>query len=106
MGEAGHAMSVEAGGNFMAHVLVLGAGLGGTMLAYELREKLGKEHRISVVAKGSTFVFVPSNPWVAVGWRDRGAVEVDIAPTLRPARHRASSRRAPRGFILPNVGSS
>ena len=62
----------------MAHVVVLGAGLGGTLLAYELRDKLGPQHQVSVVTNGSTFSFVPSNPWVAVGWRDRKAVEVDL----------------------------
>ncbi|MFO1143253.1 MAG: FAD-dependent oxidoreductase [Amaricoccus sp.] len=66
----------------MAHIAVLGAGLGGTILAYELREQLGKEHRISVVSRGSTFSFTPSNPWVAVGWRDRAAVEVDLTRTF------------------------
>ena len=55
----------------MAHVVVLGAGLGGTIMAYELRDKLGEEHQVSVVSNGGTFFFVPSNPWVAVGWRDR-----------------------------------
>ena len=67
----------------MAHVVVLGAGLGGTILAYELRDKLGKEHRVSVVTNGGSFFFVPSNPWVAVGWRDRKAVEVELAPALK-----------------------
>jgi len=67
----------------MAHVIVLGAGLGGTLMAYELRDLLGREHRVSVVNKGSTYSFVPSNPWVAVGWRDRQAVSVDLAPVFR-----------------------
>lgn len=62
----------------MAEVVVLGAGLGGTILAYELREKLGKQHRISVISQGSTFHFVPSNPWVGVGWRTREAISVDL----------------------------
>ncbi len=62
----------------MAHVVVLGAGLGGTILAYELREKLGKQHSISVVSNGSSFFFTPSNPWVAVGWRQQADVEVDL----------------------------
>ena len=62
----------------MAHVVVLGAGLGGTILASELREKLGRQHSISVVTKGSSFRFVPSNPWVAVGWRRQADVEVDL----------------------------
>ena len=67
----------------MAHVVVLGAGLGGTIMAYELRDRLGKGHRVSVVTNGGSFFFVPSNPWVAVGWRDRKAVEVELAPALK-----------------------
>ena len=66
----------------MVHVVVLGAGLGGTILAYELRDKLGKAHDISVVNNGGSFAFVPSNPWVAVGWRDRKSIEVELAPAL------------------------
>ena len=67
----------------MAHVVVLGAGLGGTIMAYELRDALGAEHRVSVVNKGTRFSFVPSNPWVAVGWRKRDEVEVDLTDVFR-----------------------
>jgi sulfide:quinone oxidoreductase len=67
----------------MAHVVVLGAGLGGTIMAYELREALGAEHQVSVVNKGTHYSFVPSNPWVAVGWRDREAIEVDLRPVFQ-----------------------
>ncbi len=66
----------------MANIVVLGAGLGGTIMAYELRDELGKGHTISVVNKGSRYSFVPSNPWVAVGWRDREAIEVDLTTVL------------------------
>jgi sulfide:quinone oxidoreductase len=66
----------------MAHVVVLGAGLGGTIMAYELRDLLGREHKVSVVNKGTRYSFVPSNPWVAVGWRDREAVEVELGPVF------------------------
>ncbi|MCO5162383.1 MAG: FAD-dependent oxidoreductase [Mesorhizobium sp.] len=67
----------------MVQVVVLGAGLGGTIMAYELRDALGKQHKIAVVNKGSRYSFVPSNPWVAVGWRDRAATEVDLVPVLK-----------------------
>jgi sulfide:quinone oxidoreductase len=66
----------------MSHIVVLGAGLGGTILAYELRDRLGSEHRISVINKGARYSFVPSNPWVAVGWRDRQDVEIDLGPVF------------------------
>ncbi len=53
----------------MAHIVVIGAGLGGMSAAYELRETLGATHRITVIGDGDQFSFTPSNPWVAVGWR-------------------------------------
>ena len=66
----------------MAHIVILGAGTGGMPAAYELRAALGKEHRITVVNAVDYFQFVPSNPWVAVGWRDRGAITFPLAPVL------------------------
>jgi len=67
----------------MSHIVVLGAGLGGTIMAYELRDRLGSQHRVSVVNKGSHYHFVPSNPWVAVGWREREQVEIDLEPVFK-----------------------
>lgn len=66
----------------MAHIIVLGAGTGGMPAAYELREKLGKEHRITVVNASETFQFIPSNPWIAVGWRERSETTFPIRPYL------------------------
>jgi len=66
----------------MAHVVVLGAGTGGMPCAYELRDALDKEHKITVVNERSYFQFVPSNPWVAVGWRSREDICFEIAPYL------------------------
>jgi sulfide:quinone oxidoreductase len=66
----------------MAHIVFLGAGIGGMPAAYELREMLSAEHKITVVNNVDYFQFVPSNPWVAVGWRDRAGVTLPIAPYL------------------------
>ena len=66
----------------MAHIVIMGAGLGGMPAAYELRDQLGAAHRITVVSALSYFQFVPSNPWVAVGWRQRGDIVFEIAPLL------------------------
>ena len=66
----------------MAHIVVLGAGTGGMPCAYELRDALGSEHKITVVNERSYFQFVPSNPWVAVGWRNRDDICFEIAPYL------------------------
>jgi sulfide:quinone oxidoreductase len=66
----------------MAHIVILGAGTGGMPAAYELRAKIDKSHRITVVNALNYFQFVPSNPWVAVGWRERGDTTLEIRPHL------------------------
>ncbi|WP_395701791.1 NAD(P)/FAD-dependent oxidoreductase [Aquabacterium sp.] len=67
----------------MAHIVVLGAGLGGMPAAYELKAELGSAHRITVINALDYFQFVPSNPWLAVGWREREAITMPIAPALQ-----------------------
>ena len=66
----------------MAHIVIMGAGLGGMPAAYEMRAKLPAAHRITVVSANDYFQFTPSNPWIAVGWRDRGDITLPIAPLL------------------------
>ena len=66
----------------MAHIVIMGAGLGGMPAAYEAREKLGKEHKVTVVNSTDFYQFVPSNPWVAVGWRKREQVVLPVAEPL------------------------
>jgi len=63
----------------MARIAVMGAGLGGMSAAYELRETLGKGHEIVLVGNGDSFGFTPSNPWLAVGWRKRDEISLDVA---------------------------
>ncbi|RVT52397.1 NAD(P)/FAD-dependent oxidoreductase [Rubrivivax albus] len=66
----------------MAHIVILGAGIGGMPAAYEMRAKLGKQHRVTVVSAVDYFQFVPSNPWVAVGWRSREEICLKVGPLL------------------------
>ena len=66
----------------MANIVVLGAGLGGTLMAYEMKSQLREGDKLTVVGQGHTYHFVPSNPWVAVDWRKRKAIEVDLAPVF------------------------
>lgn len=66
----------------MAHVVVLGAGLGGSIMAYELKDQLRPEDTITVVTRDPVYHFVPSNPWIAVGWRKREEISVDLAATM------------------------
>jgi sulfide:quinone oxidoreductase len=67
----------------MAHVVVLGAGTGGMPAAYELRAELGKQHQVTVINESDHFQFVPSNPWVGVGWRNRKDITFALAPPLK-----------------------
>ena len=80
----------------MAHIVIVGAGIGGLPAAYELRETLSGEHRITVINAVDYFQFVPSNPWVAVGWRTRDAITLPIRPYLE---------RKGIGFIAQAVAS-
>lgn len=66
----------------MAEVVVLGAGTGGLPAAYEAREVLGREHKITLINASDTFQFVPSNPWVGVGWRKRDDITFDLRPRV------------------------
>src|SRR6266496_1019032 len=66
----------------MAHIVVLGAGLGGMPMAYEMKEQLRSGDKVTVVGNGPNFHFVPSNPWVAVNWRKRSDIEFPAAPYL------------------------
>ena len=66
----------------MAKVVVLGAGIGGMSVAYELRALLPKEHEVTVVGQGELFSFTPSNPWVAVGWRKPADIQITVRPHL------------------------
>ncbi|MFZ5718772.1 MAG: NAD(P)/FAD-dependent oxidoreductase [Pseudomonadota bacterium] len=64
-------------------IAILGAGLGGTIAAFEIKAAVGSSADVTVVSQGETFHFVPSNPWVAVGWRQRGAIEVALPPVMK-----------------------
>lgn len=67
----------------MAHVVIIGASTGGLPAAYEIKATLGKQHEVTVISNSDTFHFVPSNPWVAVGWRKRKDVAFKIEPRLK-----------------------
>ena len=63
-------------------IVILGAGLGGAVAAFEIKDAVGDGADVSVVSQGDRFHFVPSNPWVAVHWRKRDAIEVDLPPVF------------------------
>ncbi|MFZ0267068.1 NAD(P)/FAD-dependent oxidoreductase [Caulobacter sp.] len=64
-------------------IVILGAGLGGAIAAFEIKQAVGDAAEVEVVSQGDTFHFVPSNPWVAVHWRKREAIEVKLPPVFQ-----------------------
>ena len=43
----------------MAHIVIIGAGLGGMTMAYDMRHHARKEDKITVISDRPTFHFVP-----------------------------------------------
>jgi sulfide:quinone oxidoreductase len=66
----------------MTHVVILGAGIAGVSAAYALKAKLGPHDEVTVVSDKPYFHFVPSNPWIAMGWRERSDIAFPIGPYL------------------------
>jgi sulfide:quinone oxidoreductase len=83
----------------MAHIVVLGAGLGGSIMAYELKDQIRSQDKITVITKDPVYHFVPSNPWVAVGWRKRDDISIDIAQTMK--RKGIDFKPVPAEKVLP-----
>ncbi len=66
----------------MSHIVVLGGGIGGVSCAYELRKALRKEDRVTLISNKPFFQFTPSNPWVAVKWRTKDDITIDLGSVL------------------------
>jgi sulfide:quinone oxidoreductase len=67
----------------LPRIIILGAGLGGTMAAYEIRDAVKGKAEVMVVNDQEDFWFVPSNPWVAVRWREPNAIRVHLPPIMK-----------------------
>ncbi|HEX8947571.1 MAG TPA: FAD-dependent oxidoreductase [Dissulfurispiraceae bacterium] len=53
----------------MARIIVLGGSFGGLTAAFELKRLLGRNADVTVVSDDDRFVFLPSLPWLIMGWR-------------------------------------
>ena len=67
----------------MAKIVIVGAGIGGIPMAFEMKENARKQDEVVVIADTPTFHFVPSNPWVAVNWRKPDDIKVELAPVFK-----------------------
>ncbi|NJL54844.1 MAG: NAD(P)/FAD-dependent oxidoreductase [Leptolyngbyaceae cyanobacterium RM2_2_4] len=66
----------------MAHIVVIGAGLGGLPTAYELRHLLSRSHQVTIISDAPAFTFIPSLPWVALGLIALESIQVPLEPRL------------------------
>ncbi|MDE2317899.1 MAG: FAD-dependent oxidoreductase [Xanthomonadaceae bacterium] len=85
----------------MTRIVILGAGLGGMSAAYDLKAALGDKADILVVGDGPYFNFTPSNPWLAVGWRQPEQIRVDVITPL--SKHGIRFSAIPAEAILPDT---
>lgn len=61
-------------------IVVLGAGLGGTIAAYEIKAAVKGQADVMAISDSEYYSFVPSNPWVAVRWREPESIQVHLPP--------------------------
>lgn len=66
----------------LPRIVVLGGGLGGTIAAYEIAPAVHGQAEVMLVSDRPSFCFVPSNPWVAVRWREPEAIQVELDPVM------------------------
>ena len=67
----------------MAHIVVIGASTGGLPFAYDIKKTLGSGHKVTVISNNPNFNFIPSNPWLAVGWRSEEDISFELEPRLK-----------------------
>jgi len=67
----------------MAHIVVIGAGIGGLPTAYELRHLLPREHRITLISNQPRFTFIPSLPWVGLGLMSLDRIQLEVSKLLK-----------------------
>jgi sulfide:quinone oxidoreductase len=67
----------------MAKIVVLGGSFGGLTAAFELKRLLGKKAEITLLSDNDKFIFIPSLPWLAMGWRKAKDITVSLRPVLK-----------------------
>ncbi len=66
----------------MARVVIVGGSFGGLTAAFELQKLLGSAHTITLLSNSAQFVYIPSLPWVAMGWQDAARITFGIERPL------------------------
>ncbi len=67
----------------MKKVIILGGSFGGLVTAFELGKRLGKKVDITIVSDQDMFTYIPSLPWVILGWKDPKNIVIPLEPLLK-----------------------
>jgi sulfide:quinone oxidoreductase len=65
-------------------IVILGAGVGGQVVANELRRSLPDEHRVTLIERDARHAFAPSFLWVMTGDRRPAQVTRNVRELVRP----------------------
>ncbi|MEE8329000.1 MAG: FAD-dependent oxidoreductase [Thermodesulfovibrionia bacterium] len=68
----------------MVRIVIIGGSFGGLTTAFELRRHLGKKAEITLLSDRDEFVFIPSLPWVAMGWKRPEDITLSLDAILKP----------------------
>ena len=68
----------------MVKIVVLGGSFGGLTAALELKRLLGLKAEVTVVSEENRFIFLPSLPWLIMGWRRPADITLQVADILAP----------------------
>ncbi len=63
-------------------IVIVGGSFGGINAAYDLRRQLGDRAEITLISRDAEFTFLPSLPWVILGWRDPARLQIQLDQTL------------------------
>ena len=75
-------------------IVIVGGSFGGMNAAYRLRRELGDRADLTLISAEADFTFIPSLPWVMMGWRRPEAVKVPLAGALARRGIRFVNERA------------
>jgi len=67
----------------MARIVILGGSFGGLTAAFETKRLLGAQAEVTVISEDNRFVFMPSLPWLIMGWRRPQDITFSVADILK-----------------------
>ncbi len=66
----------------MIKIVVLGGSFGGLTASFDLKRLLGKKADVTLLCDDDKFVFIPSLPWISMGWRKASDITLSLKPIL------------------------